>query len=156
MPESTEHSAQISAFHSYNFMQSTNTIVVVSWEKWQCVLQDHVTEKFHSQTPGKRTGTGEKDWGLPSPSGPRAAVLSQSPHHSTASAEPPASAEDPKKTTLALKRINCRVASNMPKKSNLSLAWLPYPTKAIAYIYRVRWLRKEAGDVLGRVLSWFH
>ena len=93
---------------------------------------------------------------LSSATGARAAVLSQSPHHSTASAEPPASAEDPKKTTLALKRINCRVASNMPKKSNLSLAWLPYPTKAIAFIYRVRWLRKEAGDVLGRVLSWFH
>lgn len=90
------------------------------------------------------------------PSGPRAAVLCQSPHHSTASAESPASAEDPKKTTLALKRINCWVASNMPKKPNLSLAWLPYPTKATAYIYRVRWLRKEAGDVLGRVLSWFH
>ena len=50
-------------------------------------------------------------------------------------AEPPASAEDPKKTALALKRINCQVASNTAKKSNLSLAWLPYPTKATAYIY---------------------
>ena len=134
-PESTEHSARISTFHSYNFMHSTNTIVVVSWEKWLCVLQDHVTEKFHSQAPGKRTGTGKQDWGPPSPSGPRAAPLSRSPQHSTAPAEPPASAEDPKKTALALKRINCQVASNTAKKSNLSLAWLPYPTEATAYIY---------------------
>ena len=70
MPESTEHSAQISTFHSYNFMQSTNTIVVVTGKNgnvyFRIMLQKNSTPKPQAREQALESKTG----GSPHPQDP--------------------------------------------------------------------------------------